>query len=96
MPKVVRKGDANSAGGIVKGPCSRTVFVNGRKVSLPGDGVSPHPCCPKPKCKKHCIAKTRGGSRSVYIEGKRVIYTGSSDTCGHARKTGSRNVFVGT
>lgn len=95
MPSVVRRGDPNSAGGVVTGPCAPSVTVNGRPVSLPGDGVTPHPCCGLPGCFKHCVARTSGGSSSVYAEGKPVIYVGCVDTCGHPRALGSNNVNVG-
>lgn len=95
MPKVVRRGDANSAGGLVTGPCAPTVRVNGRPVSVPFDSVTPHPCCGAPGCAIHCVAKTTFGSSTVKAEGKSVIYVGSIDTCGHSRATGSSNVIVG-
>lgn len=94
MPAVVRRGDANSAGGVVTGPCAPSVLVNGRPVSVPGDGVTPHPCCGRRGCGAHCSAKTKGGSSTVFAEGKPVILVGNSDTCGHSRSMGSPDVFV--
>ena len=95
MPLVVRKGDANSAGGTVTGPCAPTVLTNNRPTSLPGDSVTPHPCCGVPGCAPHCSAVTTGGSSTVIAEGKPVQYIGCSDSCGHPRVTGSPNVIVG-
>lgn len=95
MPSVVRRGDPNSAGGAVTGPCAPSVIVNGRPVSVPGDTVTPHPCCGLPGCAIHCAAKTRGGSSSVIVEGKAVQYVGCVDSCGHARALGSMDVIVG-
>ena len=95
MPQVVRRGDPNSAGGVVVGPCTNSVRVNGRPISLPRDLVTPHPCCPRPGCFKHCVAVTTIGSSSVSAEGKPIIYVGSPDSCGHPRALGSTNVNVG-
>jgi len=95
MPSVVRRGDPNSAGGVVTGPCAPSVRVNGRAVSVPGDRVTPHPCCGGRGCQKHCVAVTTRGSGSVRAEGNPVIYVGCPDSCGHPRSLGSRNVNVG-
>lgn len=94
MAKAVRKGDANSMGGVASGGVS-SVKINGRNAMTPGQSVTPHPCCPKPFCKKHCNAKTGRGSRTVKVGGRPLVYVGSSDSCGHSRVTGSRNVNVG-
>ena len=94
MPGAVRRGDANSAGGVARGG-ARSVKINGRNAMTPGQSVTPHPCFPKPKCKKHGVAKTGRGSRTVKVEGKPLVFKGSSDTCGHSRATASRNVNVG-
>jgi len=100
MPAVQRKGDANSAGGVATSGVA-SVRVNGRPVVVPGISVTPHPCCGqrgrkrRRSCKKHCAAKTSGGSGNVRVGGKPVVRTGSdSDTCGHARSGGSPNVRV--
>ena len=94
MPKAERKGDANTAGGVITGPCAPSVLINGRPASVPGDSVTPHPCCGRPGCGAHCGARTTGGSPTVFAEGKPVIRKGDSDTCGHARSTSSPDVFV--
>jgi len=94
MPQAVRQGDPNSAGGIAKGGAN-SVKINGRNAMTPGQSVTPHPCCGKPRCIKHCLARTTGGSSKVFVEGKPLIYVGSSDSCGHARASGSRNVIIG-
>jgi len=95
MPGVVRRGDFNSAGGSALGPSAPSVRVNGRPVCVPGDRVTPHPCCGLPGCAKHCAASTVRGSGKVRAEGKGVVFVGSSDSCGHSRASGSRNVNVG-
>ena len=95
MPAVVRRGDANSAGGVATQGAA-TVLVNGRGVVPPGASVTPHPCCGSKGCKAHCNARTTGGSATVFAEGKPIILVGDSDTCGHARAQGSPNVFIGS
>lgn len=95
MPLVSRRGDANGAGGVITGPCAPTVLANNRNVSLPGDGVTAHPCCGAPGCGVHCGPSTSGGSATVFADGKPVIRVGAdSDTCGHSRATGSPDVIV--
>lgn len=94
MAAAERKGDANSAGGVITGPCAPTVLINGQPASVPGDSVTPHPCCGAPGCGAHCSATTTGGSPTVFAEGKPVIRKGDPDSCGHPRQTASPNVFV--
>ena len=94
MPAVQRVGDANGAGGVITGPGSPTVRMNGRPVSLHGDSVSPHPCCGQKRCPPvHCHATTVGSS-TVKANGVAMVLTGDVDTCGHARTGGSDNVKV--
>jgi uncharacterized Zn-binding protein involved in type VI secretion len=94
MPAVQRQGDANSAGGVAQSGVS-SVRVNGRPVVVPNISVTPHPCCGRKGCAKHCSAKTKGGSATVRAGGKPIIRTSSDvDTCGHARAGGSPNVRV--
>ena len=95
MPAVVRRGDANSAGGVATQGAA-TVLVNGRGVVPPGASVTPHPCCGSKGCNAHCNARTTGGSATVFAEGKPIILVGDSDTCGHERAQGSPNVFIGS
>jgi len=87
-----RKGDSNSAGGVISGPCAPTVLINGRPASVVGDSVTPHPCCGKPGCSPHCSAKTTTGSPTVLAEGKPIVRKGDPDTCGHPRSSSSPNV----
>ena len=94
MKPAVRQGDTNSAGGVVKGG-SPSVLINGRNAITPGQSVTPHPCCGLPFCARHCVAVTGRGSSSVYVEGKPLVYVGSSDSCGHSRATGSPDVIIG-
>lgn len=95
MPAVQRRGDANTAGGVAQGGAS-SVLVNGRPIMVPGQSVTPHPCCGRKGCPRiHCHATTAGGSGTVFAEGKPVIFTGNADTCGHPRAGGSGDVIVG-
>jgi len=95
MAGVQRVGDANGAGGVITGPGSPTVRMNGRPVSLHGDSVSPHPCCGQRRCPPvHCHATTVGSSTTVKANGVAMVLTGDVDTCGHARAGGSDNVKV--
>lgn len=95
MPNVVRRGDINTVGGAVIGPCSPTVFAQGQNVSLPNDAVTPHPCCGQPGCNPHCNAKTTIGSSTVFATGTPIITNEDVDTCGHKRLTYAPTVFIG-
>jgi len=94
MPKVVRKGDVNAAGGVALGGAG-TVKAEGSAVMLPGASVTPHPCWPNKGCSAHASATTKGGSSTVKCEGKPIIHTGDIDTCGHGRASGAGTVSVG-
>jgi uncharacterized Zn-binding protein involved in type VI secretion len=94
MPGAVRIGDTNSGGGRAIGPGAKSVLINGRAACLNGTSVSPHTCCGRPGCAKHCAAKTQQGARSVIAQGKPINYIGNSDTCGHARSQGSNDVIL--
>ena len=94
MPGAVRIGDVNSAGGAAVGAGASSVIINGRPACLIGTSVSPHPCCGRPGCSKHCAAKTTLGSMSVLAENKPINYVGSPDTCLHTRQLGSVDVII--
>ena len=87
---VQRQGDANGAGGVITSGVA-SVLVNGRPIATPGLSVTPHPPC-SPKSPIHCTAVTAGGTGSVKAEGKPILLTGNSDTCGHSRSGGSADV----
>jgi uncharacterized Zn-binding protein involved in type VI secretion len=92
MPAVQRKGDANSAGGVIT-IGNNSVLVNGRPIATVGLPVSAHPPCPKGF--SHCNAKTSVAvARSVLVNGRSVSITGDKDTCGHPRQGGSPTVFA--
>ena len=93
MPAIQRVGDANTAGGIAQiGVVS--VRANGRNVIVVGNPVTPHPCCGSRGCAIHCSATTTNGSSTVRAGGIAIVYTGSSDTCGHPRAGGSPNIKI--
>ena len=92
--KAQRQGDPNIAGGLVtKGETS--VLINGRPAATPLTSVTPHPPC-GPKGRIHCNAVTKGGSKSVFVNGKPLLTSSDTDICGHPRLiSGSKNVIVG-
>lgn len=91
MPKVVRVGDVNSAGGrVISG--SPNLIVDGRQVAPIGSPVSPHLPCPL--VPSHCHAKTAQGTHSFIVDGKPVTVVSNIDTCGHPRVTGSDTFIV--
>lgn len=56
----------DKAVGLIDGPGSQSVFVEGYNVSLPGDLIVPHPPCGSPN-PPHCNAKTNlGGTTDVF------------------------------
>jgi uncharacterized Zn-binding protein involved in type VI secretion len=84
--QIVRVGDVNSAGGaVISG--SRTVTMNGLAIALDGSPVTCHPNG-GPHTHAHCVAS----EYSITIEGKKVIYVGDVDSCGHVRIQGSPSV----
>ena len=89
-----RKGDPNMAGGLIRSG-DKSVLINGRPAASPGSSVTPHPPC-SPKNPLHCVASTKGGSRSVFVNKKPLLTSGDKDTCSHGRaSSGSRDVRVG-
>lgn len=92
MPKVVRLGDVNSAGGAtLRG--DPTFIVDGKPVSPVGTPVSPHAPCPLVPI--HCSAVTTQGDQTFIIGGINVTVVGSIDSCGHPRVTGSETFIIG-
>ena len=94
MAAVQRLGDPNSAGGLITSGDS-SVRVNGRPIAVEETAVTPHQPCGRPGGQSHCNAKTRATVGSVKVNGKRVILSGSTDTCGHVRNGGSPDVRMG-
>jgi uncharacterized Zn-binding protein involved in type VI secretion len=92
MAKLVRRGDTNSAGGAATSGESNFI-VNSKAAVTVGTGVSRHRPCPRPSI--HCNAKTKGGVSSFRVNSKFVNVVGDSDSCGHARRTGSPDFIIG-
>ena len=63
---IVRKGDKNSAGGIAIN-ARNSVRSSGIPIAAYRSSVTPHPCCGRPGCNKHCNAKVTGGAPTVQI-----------------------------
>lgn len=80
--KLVRVGDVNDAGGRVLSGNS-TLRVNNRDVAVDGSPVSGHGRGP------HSSPRCRASVTSVQVQGKRLIWQGDVDTCGHRRRPGS-------
>ena len=87
MPGVSRVG-TDSAGGLITGPGSSTVFVNGDKVSLIGDSVASHS-----PGGIHNSATMIEGSTNVFASGTGVVRAGDAATCGHTA-SGSSDTFA--
>lgn len=86
MPGVARV-KVDSAGGLINGPGSDTVFVNNANVSLIGDAVASHGTTP------HNNATMAEGSATVFASGIGVVRAGDAATCGHTA-TGSSDTFA--
>ena len=56
---------ADTAVGLIIGPGSQSVFVEGSEVSLPGDVITAHPPCGSPGGSPHCAATTTAGQGRV-------------------------------
>jgi uncharacterized Zn-binding protein involved in type VI secretion len=95
VPGIQRVGDANSAGGIIQ-QGDQSVLVNGRAIALVDAPVSPHQPCGRRGGQAHCSARTQSASNgTVLVNGKQITLSGSKDTCGHDRSTGSSDVGIG-
>jgi len=92
MPRVVREGDKNNAGGkVLKG--NPNFIVDGKPVSVDGSPVSAH----KPFKKPHVPnggPKTANGTRKFLVDGIPVNVIGDKDTCRHTRIEGSPNFYI--
>lgn len=91
MARVQRVGDQDSGGGRITAG-ENSVRVNGKPVAVVNAPVTPHTNNKPP----HTSARTKSTKNStVRANGKRIIVTGDTDTCGHARQGGSPNVNIG-
>lgn len=93
MPRVVREGDKNDAGGrVIRG--NKGFIIDGKPVSVDGSPVSAHKPFKKPH-KPDGSPKTANGTRLFLVDGIPVNTVGDRDTCGHTRAEGSPNFIVG-
>lgn len=90
---VSRKTDQNSAGGPISENVSPDVFVNGKPAAMIDSQVEPHNPYKGPHKNP---TKITSGSDTVFVNGRKLAYVGSSTSCGHPINTGSPDVFVGT
>jgi len=88
MPQVQRQFDTNNFGAPITRVAQKSVYANNLLVSVNGSRVQGH------GIGKHYSPETANGSRNVYIENIPVNRQGDNDTCNHARKGGSTNVYV--
>ena len=88
MAGVVRKGDANAAGGKATSGVA-SVLVNNLPIVVNGTDVSAH-------LDGHNSAKTANGLKNVIANNKPVNIKGNADTCTHPRKEASSNVVAGS
>ena len=93
MARVQRVGDQDSGGGrITQG--ENSVRVNGKPIAVVNAPVTVHLPSKGPKDHKH--ARTQASNNStVKANGKLVVVTGDTDTCGHKRVGGSPDVNIG-
>ena len=83
---IVRVGDVNSGGGrVLSGESS--LRINGRDVAVDGSPVS----CHTNNKGEHTHARCRASQSNITVNGKRIIFVGDTDTCGHVRIQGSAN-----
>ena len=88
MPSIARV-KTDSAAGIIQGPGTRTVFADGKKISLIGDKVATHGNSPHAS-----PTLVSNGAKTVKTDGGIPAMVGTIATCGHAVINGSQTVFV--
>ena len=100
MPGIARVGDILGPGGVLVSPASPNVLVNGIPVALNTIAYTAHPCCGELDCPpSHCGGQTYGVQAAgfrVLVNGVPPILLGDRGKCGHAVRTSSVNVIVGT
>jgi len=92
---VVRLADILGPGGLVGGPASPDVYVNGRPAALIGAVYTPHPCCGVKKCPPlHCFGTILDAPSGVLVNGVPVLTKTGVGLCGHKVTTASDDVIV--
>lgn len=71
----------STAGAVIVGPGSSTVFADGSPISLNGDRVQNHSPSDSPHGRSPTVISSTGG---VFVEGKPVVRVGDRATCGHS------------
>lgn len=95
MPGIARVGDILGPGGVLTGPFSPDVTVNGRPVALEGCVYTAHPCCGLKGCPPtHCFGPTFAIPGGVTVNGLPPIVKGSRGLCGDSVKTASSDVII--
>lgn len=84
---IVRVGDVNSGGGVVISG-EPSLRLNNLDVAVDGSPVSCHTNYKGP----HVHAQCRATQSRIKVKGKRIIFVGDVDTCGHVRVQGSPNI----
>lgn len=97
MAGASRVGDILGPGGVLVGPFSPDVLINGRPAALFGIVYTPHPCCGAKGCPPaHCGGPTFDTPDGVTINGLIPVRKGTGiGLCGHSVKTGSSDVLIG-
>jgi uncharacterized Zn-binding protein involved in type VI secretion len=80
--------DGDNAGGSIIAT-SLNVFAHGKKIALIGDTVTPHGKTP------HNSAVMVGGSSKVFVNGKGVVRSGDSASCGHVATSSLTDISAG-
>lgn len=93
MGGIARVGDIVGRGGILVGPFSPDVTVNGRPVALEGCVWTPHPPC-NPYDLTHCFGVVLSVPSGVTVNGVPPITKGAISTCKDPVLTASNDVMV--
>lgn len=93
MAGIARVGDIVGKGGVLVGPFSPDVTVNGRPVALTGCVFTAHPPC-GPKAPQHCFGVVIGIPEGVTVNGIPPLVKGSIATCEDTVITASDDVFI--
>jgi len=88
MPGIARV-NTDIAGGLIVGPGSSTMVVDGKPVSFIGDVVSTHGN--SPHTSPSLIA---GGSTTMLVDGQIPAMQGSQAACGHTVSPGSSKMII--
>jgi len=89
---LVRVGDILGPGGLVVGPTSSTVTVNGRPIAFLGSVYTPHLGC-TPKKPLHCFGPIIDFPGGLTIEGRIPLTKGAKGICGHGIMLASDDVI---